>query len=147
MDFAAEAVVPASPQEVFAFLADLEHHWQLTGCRVQVIDLNGPPGARNGGTVRIRGPLGLGRTARTRVLWADEPRSMEGSAEIGNGTTAAVSWTIAPGGEGSHVRLEATIERVSPFDRLMLALGGRKVMQRVFSRAVVNLAARFAGTP
>lgn len=142
-DFAAEAVVAASASEVFGFLADLENHWLLTGPRVEVLSLTGPPGARDGGSVRIRGPLGLGRISRTEVLEAHPPEWMAGRAEIGRGTAAAVRWTIRPTGTGSHVRLEATVERIAPLDRLALALGGRRVMRKVFAQAIAALAQRF----
>lgn len=144
-DFVAETDVVVAPNEVFAFLADLENHWLLTGSRVQVLSLTGPPGARDGGTVRIRGPLGIGRAARTKVLAAREPAGMSGRAEIGKGTVAVVSWTLSATRDGSHVRLEAILERVGPLDRLTLALGGRRVMRKVFSQTLRNLAARFAG--
>lgn len=141
---AAEAAVPAEPAEVFAFLADLENHWELSGPLVQVVYLSGPAGARDGGAVRIGGPLGLGRVARTRVLDAEEPESMAGRAEIGKRTVAAVRWTISPFPGGSLVRLEASVERADPLDRAILALGGRWLMRRTFSHAVRALARRFA---
>lgn len=143
---AAEAVVPGSAREVFAFLADLENHWLLTGPLVRVVHLSGPAAARDGGTVRIGGPLGLGRTARTKVIEADGPESMAGRAEIGERTRAAIRWTILPdtGDERCRVRLEATVERAGPLDRLILALGGRHLMRRLFRRTVDELARRFA---
>jgi polyketide cyclase/dehydrase/lipid transport protein len=140
---AAEAPVSASAREVFAFLADLENHWLLTGPLVRVLHLSGPAGARDGGTVRIGGPLGLGRSARTKVVEAHEPESMSGRAEIGKRTRAAVRWTIAERPDGCRVRLQATVERAGPLDRVILALGGRWLMRRLFARTVRELARRF----
>jgi hypothetical protein len=94
-EIGAVALVAAPPAEVFAFLADLENHWRLTDRFVEVVELDGPSGARHGGRVRVRGPLGLRRTAVTRVMEADEPRSMRGTAEL-RGTRAEVRWTLAP---------------------------------------------------
>jgi len=89
--------------------------------------------------VRIRGPLGLSRVARTRVLAAEEPRELRGRAEIGRGTVGAVRWTIEPSGSGSRVTLAATVERARPFDRAVLALGGRRYLQRGFADALEQL--------
>jgi hypothetical protein len=139
----AEAAVPAPPGEVFAFLGDLENHWLLTGRRIQVLELNGPPGARSGGTVRLRGPLGLGRVARTTVVDTSPPAWMAGRAEIGGRTRGAVSWAIRAQNGQSRVRLEATVEQAGILDRVILALGGRRWMQRVFLAALRRLSVQF----
>jgi carbon monoxide dehydrogenase subunit G len=144
-DFSAEADVPASAEEVFDFLSDLEKHWALTGPRIEVLELDGPLGARTGGRVRIVVPPGLGRTARTEVLEARRPLSMAGRAEIGSRTVARVRWEIAPLGEGCRVRLQATVERAGGLDLLILALGGRRVMRSVFRHAVGELGRVVAG--
>lgn len=141
----AEAAVAASAEEIFAFLADLENHWLLTGPLVRVLHLSGPAGGRDGGMVRIGGPLGFGRTARTKVVEAHRPESMAGRAEIGARTSAAIRWTISPHTESCRVRLEASVERAGPLDRLILALGGRRLMRRLFSRTLRELARHFAG--
>lgn len=140
----AEAVVDASAEEVFAFLADLENHWLLTGPLVRVIHLSGPAEGRDGGVVRIGGPPGFGRTARTRVVEAQQPESMAGRADIGARTSAAIRWTISPHAGSCRVRLEAHVERAGPLDRLILALGGRRLMRRLFARTVHELARHFA---
>jgi hypothetical protein len=141
----AEAVVGASAEEVFAFLADLENHWLLTGPLVRVVHLSGPAGGRDGGVVRIGGPLGFRRTARTKVVEAHQPESMAGRAEIGARTSAAIRWTISPHADRCRVRLEASVERAGTLDCLILALGGRRLMRRLFSRTVRELARHFAG--
>ena len=41
----AAALVPAEPQEVFAFLSDLGNHWRLASRFVEVVELES---ARNG---------------------------------------------------------------------------------------------------
>lgn len=70
---------------VFGFLADLENHWLLTDRFVEVLTLDRSPdgGPAHGGRVRIRGPLGLARTAETRVAEADPPHSIAGTAAVG----------------------------------------------------------------
>ena len=66
-DVHATRSVGAEVADVFAFLADLENHWLLADRFVEVVELAGPPGARTGGRVRVRGPLRLRRTATIRV--------------------------------------------------------------------------------
>jgi len=87
----------------------------------------------------MRGPLGVGRVARTRVVATDEPSSLQGVAELGDGTQASVRWNIVPDGEGSRVTLAATVERASVGDRVLLALGGRRWLERLFAAAVARL--------
>jgi hypothetical protein len=99
------------------------------------LDAVGP----DGGLVRITGPLGIFRVARTRVIAADEPTKLRGTAEIGRRTHAAVRWEIVPAGAGSRVTLSARVERTSALDRLLLALGGRRWLQQLFQSAVERL--------
>src|ERR687886_2567570 len=96
-DIEAAALVPAPAEDVFAFLSDLRNHWRLADRFVEVVTLEASDGVHaDGGQVRVRGPLGLRRTATTRVVAAREPRLMIGTAELsGGGTRARVSWTIA----------------------------------------------------
>lgn len=136
--------VGASPARVFAFLEDLENHLLLTGRAVAIEELDGPPGARTGSRVRLRGPLRIRRRARTRMLDSRAPGWMIGSAEIGRGTLALISWTIAEDRTGSRVRLKAEIGRLGVSDRVLLALGGRRWMRRLFEESVAALAERLA---
>jgi hypothetical protein len=89
--------------------------------------------------VRIAGPLGLSRVARTRVLEADEPYRLEGRADIGRGTVGSVRWTIEPANGGSRVTLSAVVERAGALDRAILALGGRVWLRRGFADVVRRL--------
>jgi len=144
---AAERVVAASPPVVFAFLADLENHWLLADRFVEVLTLERPPGGgpASGGTVRMRGPLRLARTARTRVVEADPPRRIAGSALMGGRTEALVRWTLNSVGDGTLVRLEATVERVAALEAFLLAAGGRRWLERRFASILETLAGRVAG--
>jgi hypothetical protein len=89
--------------------------------------------------VRLKGPLGLSRTARTRVVEAREPHEVSGRADVGRGTIGLVRWSIEPHGSGSRVTLSATVERASLLDRAILALGGRMLLRRMFAEAVEQL--------
>jgi hypothetical protein len=90
---AIEAVgeVPAARDDVFTFLAALPNHWTLANRWIEVVSLQTPAEAPrgsepDGAVVRIRGPLGLRRTARTQVLSAEPPARICGRAELPGGT-------------------------------------------------------------
>jgi Polyketide cyclase / dehydrase and lipid transport len=93
----------------------------------------------DGGRVRVRGPLGLSRVARTTVVSAERPSLLRGRADVGHSTVGAVRWEIAPAGAGSHVTFTAEVERASPLDRLLLACGGRWWLRRIVDEAVRRL--------
>jgi uncharacterized protein YndB with AHSA1/START domain len=138
MQIAAEAVVGAPPARVFAFLSDLRNHWRLEG---RFVALDALDADARGGRVRMAGPLGIGRTAVTRVVDAEPDTTLRGIAELGGGTRAAVHWDIAPhdGGSRSRVTLAATVERASLLDRLLLLVGGRSWLERLFASALRRL--------
>jgi len=147
-DVEAAALVPAAPEEVFAFLSDLRNHWRLADRFVEVVTLESSRGGQaDGGTVRVRGPLGLRRTATTRVVAAREPRLMIGTAELYGGTRARVSWVLGRRMSNTRVRLAAEIERAGNLDRALLALGGRWWLRRRFASTLERLAAEFARQP
>jgi hypothetical protein len=125
--------------EAFMFLRDLENHWALTGAAIAIRELSGPFGARTGAVVRLRGPLGLGRSARTLVLEATEPCSMLGLAEVGGGTLAAIGWRLDESATGTLVELRAEIVRLAPLDRVLWRLGARRWMLRLFARTLAAL--------
>ncbi|MEA2448833.1 MAG: hypothetical protein QOG63_765 [Thermoleophilaceae bacterium] len=133
-------MVPAPAEDVFAFLSDLRNHWELTARSIRVVQLDGD---RDGGVVRIRGPLGARRTVHTRVTATRSPRLIIGVAELPGGTRALVSWTLAGRIRTTRVRLTAEIEHATPLDRLLLAAGGRTYMQGVFARTLERLAEHF----
>lgn len=128
MAIQASRIVPYPPERVFAFLADLENHWRLDDAFA----------VGNGG-VRIRGPLGITRDARTELLSAEPPSSLRGRAEVGTGTVGLVSWDVAPAGPGAELTLAAVVERAALRDRLLLALGGRRWLSRRFECVLETL--------
>src|SRR5919204_2922336 len=132
--------VATAPAALFEFLSDLENHWRIAGAFVEVVSLEGPHGRRHGGVVRICGPLGIRRTARTRVVEASRPRQILGRAELGGRTSATVRWSLWPAQDGSRVELAATVDSTGPLDRLLLALGGRAWLRRRFDGVLARLA-------
>jgi len=145
-DIEAAGLVRAAPEEVFEFLSDLHNHWRVADPFVDVLTLDpAEDGAPAGGTVCIRGPLGIKRTARTRVVASRAPRLIIGTAEIGDGTRARVSWTLAGRLGDTRVRLAAEIDHASGADRVLLALGGKRWLAKRFSGALDRLAREMDG--
>jgi uncharacterized protein YndB with AHSA1/START domain len=145
---AAEREVNAPAEALFAYLADLEQHWQLADRFIEVVSLERPQGGpARGGVVRMRGPLGISRVARTQVVEAHPPTKLSGSATVGAGTEARVSWTLTPAGDRTRVRLEATVDHASLLDRLLLMLGGRRWMDRRFAGILATLEQRVYSVP
>jgi hypothetical protein len=132
----ATAVVPAAPEAVFRFLSDLGNHWRLADRWIDVVHLD--PGD-NGGRVRMHGPLGLRRTARTTVIDAQPDHIMHGTAELSGGTFAQISWDLSEDAGGTAVRLTADVESLAPIDRILLALGGRAWLNRLFRKILERL--------
>jgi len=141
----ATRLVDARRDEVFDFLADLENHWRLADRFIEVLTLEREAGGRaHGGRVRMRGPLGVRRTAATEVLDADPPQQLVGVAEVGRRTRAFVRWKLYDSDGATRVRLEATIDRLESLDRLLLLLGGRRWLERRFGSVLDRLAKHFA---
>jgi len=127
----ASVAVAATPEELFARLSRLENHWALADRWVEVVSLNGPGDApADGGVVRLHGPLGVRRTARTTVESVDPPRRMQGMARIGERTTGAVSWTFEAQDGETLVTLRGELVEASVLDRALWALGGQAWMAR-----------------
>jgi hypothetical protein len=133
-------VVPQPPERVLDFISNLHNHWQLEDA---FIELNGVHG--DGGHLRIRGPLGISREARTEVVSTGAPAHLRGRAEIGRRTVGSVAWDVEPAGSGSLVTLSARVERASLLDSALLALGGRRWLRRRFEHVLETLGHRLAG--
>lgn len=130
----AEREVAAPPERVFDFLADLRNHWRLEQRFLELDELG-----EDGGTIRLKGPLGFSRTVQTRVLEAERPVRVAGRADLRGGTVGLVAWDIRPAGLGSTVRVSAEVPQAFVFDRIFLALGGRAWFEGLFRRALENL--------
>ena len=131
-----------SADVVFEFLSDLRNHWRLEERFFELDDVTA-----DRGRVRIRGPLGLRRVARTKVLEAEPPGPvgrLHGHAEIGRSTRGDVFWEIAPADGGSNVTLAAVPDRLGLLDTLLLAMGGRRWMCALLRDALARLDAVLA---
>jgi len=127
----ARVSVPTSREELFERLARLENHWALADRWVEVVSLNGDARApADGGVVRLHGPLGLSRTARTTVDRVEEPSLISGTAQVGPHTRGKVSWALVSEGGGTLVTLRGELVEAGPLDRAIWALGGRLWMER-----------------
>lgn len=145
-DIEASRLVASRPDEVFAFLSDLENHWEFAGSFIEVLSLEraSPQDPVHGGLVRMRGPLGLGRTAITKVEAVRPPRQMTGTGRVGRQTLGRVQWTLTEEGTATRVRLSASIESASALDRGLLMLGGREWLRRRFVGVLHRLGERFS---
>jgi uncharacterized protein YndB with AHSA1/START domain len=135
---AASRVVRATPEAVFRFLSELDNHWSLTGRWVEAVVLED-----SNGRVRIHGPLGLRRTARTTVEDAQPDHVIHGIAELSGGTRARIAWELNEDAGGTAVSLSADVEHAALPDRLLLALGGRRWMQHRFEAILARLDQQF----
>src|SRR4051794_29302928 len=129
--------VDAPPDVAFALLADLAGHWRLIDRWTQIVRVADDGRAA---TVRLRGPLGLRRTARTRVLLERPPSALEGEARVGRRTVARVRWALARDGAATLVVLSAEVGAAGAADRALLALGGRRWLRVRFADALARLA-------
>lgn len=144
---AADAAIAASPEAVFAFLADLANHGLLAPRLVEVLILERSfPDAPQRAAVRLRGPLAIRRLASTEMTCGRSGGTISGRALLGRRTRAWVTWEIAESGIGARVALRAVVDAAGPIDRLLLGLGGRYWLRRRFSAALDALAERLAPT-
>lgn len=140
---AADAAIAASPEAVYAFLADLGNHGLLAPRLVEVLVLERSlPDAPQRAAVRLRGPLAIRRLASTEMTCARSRGTISGRALLGRRTQASVTWEIARSDIGARVALRAVVDTAGPIDRLLLGLGGRYWLRRRFFAALDALAAR-----
>ena len=139
--------VAAAPERVFAFLAVLENHWALADELIELVSLE-PRGASDGettgrargGRVRMRGPLGVSRTAVTRVVAARPSVELRGTARVGRRTRGRIAWTLREEEGGTSVTLGAVVEQAGALDRALLGLGAEDWLRRCFRRVLARLA-------
>jgi hypothetical protein len=123
-------------EQLFALLSDIRNHWPLAHRLVDPVCADGPYCSK----VRIRGPLGLRRTARAALLVGLDPHFLIGSAEIGRHTVARVCWALLPGRGTTEVELSVLLASAGVSDRLVLAFGGRRWLARHLDAVLGELA-------
>ncbi len=136
--------IAAPPEGVALFLADLTNHALLAPRSVELTSLDRAGAGCVRALVRLRGPLGLRRTAATELVAPTKPGSITGTARIGRRTAASVAWTILESAGGSDVTLSATIDAVGPLDALWLWAWGRRWLAGHFAAALDRLAVELA---
>ena len=136
----AQRLIAADADALFVFLVDLEGQAFLAGRHLEVVGLDGAAGARHGGEVLIRGPLGCRRRAQVRLLATVPARLVLARADIGRRTVALISWTLTAGRGTVHVELAIVIHSATLFERLILHLGRRRLIERRLERTVAALA-------
>jgi hypothetical protein len=113
--------VAAGAPALSDFLASLDNHWDLCEGMVEVTSLDGPVERPHGASLTLRGPLGIRRAARTRLLGASLNK-VWGRARLANGTEARVTWRFAPGRGTTEVELELELRDARLVDRWLFAL-------------------------
>jgi hypothetical protein len=141
VELSAAATISASPERVFAYLRRLDRHWALTGPRA--VPLRAQDDG-DGYVLRLRGPVGIRRTVRTRIVSLREPALLVGRVEAGRRTRATLSWSITSCPGGSRVVLAARTDSLGLADRLLLLGGGRWWLGHTLRGALGRLQARLA---
>jgi hypothetical protein len=136
----AQAVVRAPADLVWALLDDLRDHWLLADRWTEVLEVDA-----DGGTILLRGPLGVRRTVHVRVTERRAPTELVGRAKLGPSTAAQVRWEIAGGdGPNTQVTLSATVLSAGLGDRILLALGAGRWLRWRFGVTLRRLNERVA---
>lgn len=128
----------APPDLVLKFLTNLDNHALLAPGLVRVLSYDREEGLNSRALVRLRGPLGMHRTASTELLRITAS-SITGRAKIGETTVASIVWTIQALHTGSFVTLCASVDAASPLDSLLLRFGARRWLLRRFAGALEQL--------
>jgi hypothetical protein len=135
----ARRIMAAPSAAIFSFLTDLENQCLLAYDHTQPLVLDGPPGARHSATLRVRGPLGLRRRARARIVATAEPSHVITSVALGR-TVVRFRWTLSALPASTGVELTAEIPAIGLLDRALLAAGGRRTIARRLHAALATLA-------
>lgn len=140
---AAQAVMRAPVDAVWALLADLREHWLLADRWTEVLRVDA-----DGGMILLRGPLGVRRTVDVRVTERVAPTELQGLALLGDTTAARVQWALhALDGGRTRVTLRADVLAVAGGDRMLLGLGARRWLQWRFAVTLRRLNERLTERP
>ena len=148
IQISARRALPVGPEEAFAFLVRPHNHRRLATARIDLRDLEmGREGELRGARLVLRGPLWLRRAARTYVTSTRRSDHLAGTARVGSGTDVDVRWDLTAGDpEETIAVLTATVTRLAAPERLLLALGGRAWVRRLFAATLERLATELSHT-
>ena len=149
MEISARRALPVNPEQAFRFLSVAHNHRRLATAKIRLRELDvAGDGELRGARMELRGPLWLRRAARTRVVSLRRPGHLAGTARVGSGTEVEVRWELDRAGDGATVAsLTATVTRLAPAERLLLAIGGRRWVQQLFVATLERLAAELCEEP
>jgi hypothetical protein len=149
MEISARRALSVGPEEAFAFLSQAHNHRRLATAKIGLRELDvTDDGELRGGLLVLRGPLWLRRPARTRLVSISRPGHLAGTARVGSGTEVEVGWDLDGAGTGPTVAvLSATVTRLATPERLLLAIGGRAWVQRLFVATLERLAMELGDEP
>jgi hypothetical protein len=136
----AQAEVRAPVELVWVLLDDLRDHWLLADRWTEVLRVDA-----DGGTILLRGPLGVRRTVDVRVTERLAPTELQGLAVLDAKTAAQVRWALEPiDATSTRVTLRATVLSAGWGDRLLLAMGAHRWLQWRFAVTLRRLNERVA---
>ena len=139
--------IRAQSAGVVRFLDDLENHARLAPGSVEVLSLDRGKDAAARAVVRLRGPLGIRRTAQTELLPIPRgSRSIHGRARNRQPHVRNDRTITASGGGSSDVTLCARVEHAAPFDRLLLRVGAARWLSGHFATPLTHLSDELADT-
>jgi hypothetical protein len=149
MRISARRALPVGPEEAFAFLSLAHNHRRLVTAQVGLCELHlTDDGELHGALMVLRGPLWLRRAARTRVVSTRRPEHLAGAARVGSGTEVEVRWDLdGADPEAAVAILTATVTRLATIERVLLAIGGRAWVKRLFAATLDQLAAELCEEP
>jgi Polyketide cyclase / dehydrase and lipid transport len=142
MEISARRALPVGPEEAFAFLSRPHNHRRLATPKIRLRQLQVTgDGELHGALMVLRGPLWLRRAAQTRVVSVQRPGHLAGMAFVGSGTEVQVRWDLGAVGAGATMAiLTARVTRLGTAERMLLAIGGRAWVQRLFVATLERLA-------
>jgi hypothetical protein len=135
----------APPQAVFGYLDRLENHQRLAPGSIDMLYLHSSPDGGAHALVRLKGPLGVERTARTD-LWQTPVGSeyVAGRAAIGARTEVSVTWMIEADRLGSVVTVIVSVLSADLRDGFLLRLGARRWVAAQLRNALERLSEELA---
>lgn len=146
MEVRATRTIAAPPGRIFAYLEEVDRHWELLGSRLE--PLRAYDGRRS--QARLHGPLGIRRTLWIELSSLAPPHELTGRVEAGRGrTVGTVRWVVRPADAAgaSTVELTARTDVAGALDRLLLLLGGARWLRGSLELVLARLDDRLGDRP